>query len=99
MSKSYRIKVEPIWAMWEKVRHMRALWLTLFFATACAHQPPPPVAAAPVEEVAPQPPPPDEETWVRVVARRPVHSKFVGKVSVTANDGDFVEAAKVVRAK
>jgi hypothetical protein len=82
--------------MWEKVRHMRAIWLTLFLA-ACAHQPPPRATFVPEEEKAA--PAPVEEAWVRVVAKRPAHGKFVGKVRVVSSDLDFVEAAKVARAK
>jgi hypothetical protein len=77
---------------------MRAIWLTLFFA-ACAHHPASRAAVAPVEEPAVAPEPPREDPFVRVVSKRPAHGQFLGKVRVTANDLDFVEAAKVARAK
>jgi hypothetical protein len=54
-------------------------------------------AAASLDEEAPAPS--EAARSVRLVARRPAHYKFVGRVRATAPNDDFVLAAKQAREK
>jgi hypothetical protein len=75
---------------------MRAFLLVVTVAFGCAHQPPVHHAsAASVDEEAPPPAPPLRA--IRLVAHRPPHYKFVGRVRGTAPSDDFVVAAKQAR--
>ena len=77
---------------------MRLLGL-LLLSFACAHQPAPQAHRSQMEfepdPVVEQQP----ERAIRLVAHRPAHYKFVGKVRGTAPSDDFVEGAKVARKK
>jgi len=79
---------------------MRGILLVIGITFGCAHpQHVQHASAASVDEEAP--PPQVEEAPVRsirLVAHRPAHYKFVGRVRATAPADDFVLAAKQARA-
>jgi nitrogen fixation/metabolism regulation signal transduction histidine kinase len=82
---------------------MRVLVVVIGLAFGCAH--PRSVARAPVsvDEEAPAPAPPapvfEEGRSIRLVARRPPHYKFVGRVRASVLNDDFVLAAKQAHQK
>src|SRR5438874_342305 len=79
---------------------MRPILLVIGVTFGCAHpQHARHVSAVSVDEEAPSAevaPPPVRA--IRLVAHRPAHYKFIGRVSATAPNDDFVLAAKQARA-
>jgi hypothetical protein len=79
---------------------MRALLLVIGVTFGCAHpQQVRHVSAVSVDEEAPAPQVVEATRAIRLVAHRPPHYKFVGRVSATAPSDDFVLAAKQARAQ
>jgi hypothetical protein len=76
---------------------MRGALLLVGLSLACAHQPQP--VSHPTSIAEDEQPAEPVQRSIRLVAKRPPHYRFVGRVKASAPNDDFVLAAKLARSQ